>query len=80
MAQNPKTVLIVEDSPVQVLALEIVMLTTLSQAPMVLQGIELGAIDYISKDAFSKVVLLETLRQMHILDDAQAAKDGYAEG
>jgi hypothetical protein len=34
----------------------------------------------IYKDTFSRVVLLETLRQMHILGDAQAAKYGYAEG
>jgi hypothetical protein len=35
-----------------------------------MRGIDLGAIDFIPKDAFSEAVLLETLRQLHILDDA----------
>lgn len=129
MAKDHKTVLIVEDSPVQALALEhllgqeglevlcapdgrsgvtmaqqyapdvivldiempgmngfevcrrlredaqtadipILMLTTHSEVAMVMRGIDLGAIDYIPKDAFSEAVLLETLRQLHILDDA----------
>jgi len=134
MTQNYKTVLIVEDSPVQALALEylleqegfkvlcapdgrsgvtmaqqhapdvvildiempemngfevcrrlrenaqtadipIVMLTAHSEVSMVMQGIDLGAIDFIPKDAFSETVLLETLRQLHILNDAQAAAE-----
>lgn len=129
MAQTQKTVLIVEDSPVQVLALEyslareglnvlcapdgrtgikmaqqhapdvivldiempemngfevcrrlrenaqtadipIIMLTAHSEVAMVMRGIDLGAIDYIPKDAFSEAVLLETLRQLHILNSA----------
>lgn len=129
MAKSYKTVLIVEDSPVQALALEhlllreglkvlcapngrmgvtmarqhvpdvivldiempemngfevcrclrenaqmadipIVMLTAHSEVSMVMRGIDLGAIDFIPKDAFSEAVLLETLRQLHILDDA----------
>lgn len=47
----------------------IVMLTTYREVSMVMQGISLGVIDYIPKDAFYEAVLLETLRQMHILDD-----------
>jgi CheY-like chemotaxis protein len=127
MAKTNKTVLVVEDSPVQALALEhlllqeglkvlcapdgrsgitmaqehtpdvivldiempemngfevcrrlredtqtadipIVMLTAHGEVAMVMRGIDLGAIDYIPKDAFSEAVLLETLRQLHILD------------
>ena len=134
MAKHHKTALIVEDSPVQALALEhllvqeglevlcapdgrsgvtmaqqhtldviildiempemngfevcrhlrenaqtadipIVMLTAHSEVSMVMRGIDLGAIDFIPKDAFSEAVLLETLRQLHILDDAQAAAE-----
>jgi DNA-binding response OmpR family regulator len=126
MAKDKKTVLIVEDSPAQALALEhllkteglhvrwapdgqvgvalaqkhtpdvivldvempnmdgfeacqrlkanartsripIVMLTVLDSASAATQGIDLGAIDFIPKDAFSGPVLLETLRQLHIL-------------
>jgi CheY-like chemotaxis protein len=48
----------------------IVMLTAHSEVSMVMRGIDLGAIDFIPKDAFSEAVLLETLRQLHILDDA----------
>ena len=131
MEMNRKTVLIVEDSPVQALALEyllgqaglnvlcapdgrmgvtmaqqhapdaivldiempemngfevcrrlredlrtagipIVMLTAHSEVAMVMRGIDLGAIDFIPKDAFSEAVLLETLRQLHVLDSARS--------
>ncbi len=34
-----------------------------------MEGIELGAIDFIPKDAFSDKVLWETLRQLRVLDD-----------
>jgi twitching motility two-component system response regulator PilH len=126
MTKNKKTVLIVEDSPAQALALEhllkieglqvlwapdgqvgvtlaqqhspdviildierpkmnsfeacrqlkenaqtadipIVMLTSRDDATMTMRGINLGAIDFVPKDAFSGPVLLETLRQLHIL-------------
>ena len=45
----------------------IVMLTVHDDAATALQGIDLGAIDFIPKDALSGPVLLETLRQLHIL-------------
>jgi DNA-binding response OmpR family regulator len=129
MAKHRKKVLIVEDSPVQALALEhllaqqglevlcapdgrsgltmaqqyapdlivlemngfevcrclrenaqtaeipIVMLTAHSEVSMVMRGIDLGAIDFIPKDAFCEAVLLETLRQLHILGGTQAAAE-----
>lgn len=126
MAENHKTVLIIENSPAQALALEhllkaeelqvrwaadgqsgvtlaqqhapdviifdvempsmdssetcrclkknaqtadipIVMFTVRDNAAMAMHGIDLGAIDFIPKDTLSGPVLLETLRQLHIL-------------
>lgn len=45
----------------------IVMLTVRDDADTALRGMDLGAIDFIPKDAFSGSVLLETLRQLYIL-------------
>jgi PleD family two-component response regulator len=42
----------------------IIMLTCRDENDAVLEGLQVGAIDYIPKDAFSDVVLVETLRQM----------------
>jgi len=41
-----------------------VMMTTRDHADDVLNGLEIGAVDYIPKDAFAEMVLLETIRQM----------------
>lgn len=60
----------------------IVMLTVRDDAVAALRGIDLGAVDFIPKDAFSGPVLLETLRQLHILPGAkradQAREGGHA--
>jgi CheY-like chemotaxis protein len=56
-----------EDS--QTADIPIVMLTVRSEPAFVPGGIDQGVIDYIPKDPFSQTVLLETLRQLHILDD-----------
>ena len=48
----------------------IVMLTVYSEPPMLRQSIYLGAVDFIPKDDFANAVLLETLRQLQILDMA----------
>ena len=46
-----------------------VILFTRCDAPEVVQlGLEYGAIDYIPKDAFADAVLIETLRQMGIIN------------
>jgi CheY-like chemotaxis protein len=45
----------------------IVMLTIRDRVTTFLQGLELGAIDFIPKDAYSEAVLLGTLRQLGIL-------------
>lgn len=42
----------------------VVMLTTLDQAENAMSGLDAGAIDYIPKDAFAEIVLLETIKQM----------------
>ena len=51
----------------------IVMLTVRDDAVTALRGIDLGAVDFIPKDAFSGPVLLETLRQLHILPESGEA-------
>lgn len=45
-------------------AVPVVMMTTRDHADDVLNGLEIGAVDYIPKDAFAEMVLLETIRQM----------------
>ena len=63
----------------------IVMLTVRDDAATALHGIDLGAVDFIPKDAFSGPVLLETLRQLNIMPASesegaiQATGDEYAE-
>ncbi len=42
----------------------VVMLTTLDQAENAMSGLEVGAVDYIPKDVFAEMVLLDTIKQM----------------
>ena len=42
----------------------VIMLTTRDHADDALSGLTAGAIDYIPKDAFAEMVLLETIKQM----------------
>ena len=46
----------------------VIMLTARQDAIALETSLDLGAIDFIPKDAFSEAVLLETLRQLHVLD------------
>jgi two-component system cell cycle response regulator len=46
----------------------VIMLTRNTTPEAVQQGLEQGAIDYIPKDAFTSAVLLETLRQMSLIE------------
>jgi DNA-binding response OmpR family regulator len=46
----------------------IIMLTCHDEHEAVMQGLQVGAVDYIPKDAFSDAVLLETLRQMSLIE------------
>lgn len=47
----------------------IIMLTRFDDPSNVTLGMQVGVIDYIPKDAFAHAVLLETLRQMGIIED-----------
>jgi putative two-component system response regulator len=49
----------------------VLMLTTRDRADDVLQGLDLGAIDYIPKDTFAGVVLIETIK--HMAEEGQFA-------
>ena len=42
----------------------VIMMTTLDRADDAMHGLEVGAVDYIPKDAFAEVVLVETIKQM----------------
>jgi DNA-binding response OmpR family regulator len=50
----------------QLASVPVIMMTSRDYAEDVLNGLELGAIDYIPKDAFAEAVLLETIKQMAI--------------
>lgn len=64
LKQDPRT----KDIP-------IVMLTAHGEPATLVQGLDLGAVDFIPKDAFSDKVLLETLRQLKVLDDRLKGDD-----
>ena len=53
----------------------VVMLTVHAEPGVVRELLSRGAVDFIPKDDFSIEVLLGTLRQLHILNDAQTAGD-----
>jgi CheY-like chemotaxis protein len=57
---------------VQTADIPVVMLTVHTEPILVAELFNRGAIDFIPKGAFSEAVLLETLRQLHILEDAQS--------
>ena len=48
----------------------VIMLTAHHQIPILERSLAEGAVDFIPKDAFALAVLLETLRQLGIIDDA----------
>jgi DNA-binding response OmpR family regulator len=61
----------------------IVMLTIRDETVVAMKGIDLGAVDFIPKDAFSGPVLLETLRQLQIIprhgNNSRLGERRYAE-
>ncbi len=57
----------------------VVMFTIRDDAMTALRGIDLGAVDFIPKDAFSTTVLLETLRQLHILPEAAGVPNAISQ-
>ncbi len=48
----------------------VIMLTAHSQIPILESSLAEGAVDFIPKDAFAPAVLLETLRQLKVIDDS----------
>jgi CheY-like chemotaxis protein len=59
----------------------VVMLTShCDELAIVLDGIGSGAIDFIPKDSFADVVLVETLRQLHLLPDDKSTVDSAGSG
>jgi len=52
----------------------VIMFTSHDEHETVVLGLQLGAIDFIPKDAFADAVLLETLRQMGIISRRSVAK------
>jgi DNA-binding response OmpR family regulator len=52
------------------------MLTVRDEPNYIIDGLDLGAIDYIPKDPFSGQVLLETLRQLDILPHGNGKSEG----
>jgi DNA-binding response OmpR family regulator len=52
----------------QLADIPVIMMTTLDQAEHALNGLEAGAIDYIPKDAFADIVLVETIKQMKVVE------------
>jgi CheY-like chemotaxis protein len=68
LKENPQTA----DIPIVILTVHG------DRAGMVLKGIDLGAIDFIPKDPFSYTVILETLRQLNIMDNIPAAEEDNA--
>jgi CheY-like chemotaxis protein len=63
-----------KDNP-RTASIPVVMLTVHSGPELAQHGIELGAVEYIPKDAFSYRVLEETLRQLGILEGAEPLGD-----
>ena len=56
----------------QTVDIPIIMFTCHDDTNNLQESVNLGAVDFIPKDVFSDAVLLETLRQLGVLDKAQA--------
>ncbi len=53
----------------------VILFTAHADLDVMKAGIDQGAVDFIPKDAFSDVVLLETLRQLRLLPESEAASE-----
>jgi DNA-binding response OmpR family regulator len=56
----------------QLADIPVIILTTRDSAEDALTGLENGAIDYIPKDPFTEMVLVETIKQMGLLNEVNA--------
>ena len=63
---------VLKENP-QTSEIPVIILTVRTEPAAVMQGIDMGAVDFVPKDTFSIAVLLETLRQLHILDRPSVA-------
>ncbi len=59
----------------QTAQIPVIMLTAHSQIPILERSLAEGAVDFIPKDAFALMVVLETLRQLNIIDDVARLED-----
>jgi CheY-like chemotaxis protein len=66
-------VAIILGNDTQTANIPIIMLTRHDDANSLRRGMNLGAIDFIPKDAFANAVLLETLRHLDILEPVREA-------
>lgn len=48
-------------------SIPVILMTRHDESEAVMHGLELGAIEYIPKDSFADIVLVETLKQMNII-------------
>jgi DNA-binding response OmpR family regulator len=46
----------------------VIVMTHHDETDAVVEGLQLGAIEFIPKDTFADIVLIETLKQMHIIE------------
>ena len=67
LKENPQTM----DIPVVILTVHG------DRANVVLRGIDLGAIDFVPKDPFSYTVIMETLRQLNVMDSIPATGEDH---
>lgn len=56
----------------------VILMTRHDESDAVVQGLQLGAIEFIPKDTFADIVLVETLKQMQIIVDYQASSKDEA--
>ncbi len=54
-------------------SIPVILFTAHAEAEIFKAGIEQGAVDFIPNDAFSDMVLLETLHQLHVLEKPTAS-------
>ena len=51
----------------------VVLFTAHDEQESVILGLQLGAVDFILKDVFADVVLMETIRQMGLIPESELA-------
>ncbi len=62
----------------QTAQIPVILMTRHDESDSVVQGMQLGAIEFIPKDTFADIVLVETLKQMQIIANNQVGPEGEA--